>query len=216
MILIFMFLVALALTLPLLLAFRRPRALPERRDAALALHNAQLVELERDRQDGRIGDTEFAGAKLEIERRILSADALPARATGGSARFLLIVLVIVVPIGGFALYLPDSTPGVPSAPHEEWMAQQAQTNAKLDQLISLLRQHLTTVQPNSADASQGQAYLAEALTERAGVVTAEALSLFQQSLANAPENASWKALDQQRIAQAQGQQQPGQQQQGQQ
>ena len=59
------------------------------------------------------------------------------------------------------------------------------------------------VDPNSADASQGQAYLAEALSEQAGAITPEALALFQQSLANAPEDASWRPLDEQRIGQAQ-------------
>ncbi len=80
-------------------------------------------------------------------------------------------------------------PGVPSEPHAQWAAQQAATQQRLDQLIGLLRAHLATVTPNSPDASQGQAYLAEALTEQAGMITPEALSLFKQSLANAPQDA---------------------------
>ena len=63
--------------------------------------------------------------------------------------------------------------------------------------------HLAGADANSVDASQGQAYLAEALAEEAGAITPEALSLFQESLAHAPQNASWRALDLQRIAQAQ-------------
>ncbi len=208
MILILMLVVALALSLPLLLAFRRPRKLQERREAALALHRAQLAELDRDLADGRIGAAEHAGAKLEIERRLLTADALPAQPTGGSAKLLLVMTLIALPIGGFALYLPDATPGVPSEPHAQWAAQQAAAAQRLDQLISLLRAHLAKAAPNSADTSQGQAYLAEALTEQAGTITPEALSLFKQSLASAPDNASWRQLDQQRLmqAQAQGQQ----------
>lgn len=208
MILILMLVVALALSLPLLLALRRPRNVPERREAALVLHRAQLVELNQDLANGRIGASEHAGARLEIERRLLAADALPVQPTGGSAKMLLIVTLIALPIGGFALYLPDATPSVPSEPHAQWAAQEAQTQTRLAQLISLLRAHLATVAPNSADASQGQAYLAEALTEQAGIITPEALSLFTQSLASAPPDASWRQLDQQRLMQArvQGQQ----------
>jgi cytochrome c-type biogenesis protein CcmH len=62
---------------------------------------------------------------------------------------------------------------------------------------------LATENPNSVDASQGEAYLAEALSEQAGTITPEALALFKQSLANAPASASWQPLDQERIAQAQ-------------
>lgn len=207
MILILMFAVALALSLPLLLAFRRTR-LPARREASLALHRAQLAELDRDLADGRIGAPEHGAAKLEVERRLLSADALPAEPAGGSAALLLIITLIALPVGGFALYLPDATPGVPSEPHTKWQAQQAVTQERLDQLINLLRAHLAAATPNSADASQGQAYLAEALTEQAGAITPEALSLFKQSLAAAPQDASWRQLDEQRLMQAQQQGQP--------
>ncbi len=208
MILILMLVVALALTSPLLLTLRRPRNLPERREAALALHRAQLTELDRDLADGRINPAEHAGARLEVERRVLAADALPAQASGGSAKLLLIVTVLALPIGGFALYLPDATPGVPSEPHAQWAAQQVQARQKLDQLIGLLRGHLAKTDPRTPDASQGQAYLAEALTEQAGMITPEALSLFKQSLEDAPQDASWRQLDVQRLMQAkmQGQQ----------
>jgi cytochrome c-type biogenesis protein CcmH len=94
-------------------------------------------------------------------------------------------------------------PAVPSEPHAQWAAQEAATQQRLVQLISLLQAHLATAAPNSADSSQGQAYLAEALTEQAGMITPEALSLFRQSLADAPQDASWRQLDQQRVMQAQ-------------
>ncbi len=202
---ILMLVVALALTLPLLLAFRRGQNLPERREAALALHRAQLAELDRDLVDGRIGEEEHSGAKLEVERRLLAADALPSQPTGGSANLLLIITLIALPVGGFALYLPGATP-VASEPHAAWVAQQASEQQQIAQLITLLRAHLANAMPGSADASEGEAYLAEALSEQAGAITPEALSLFKQSLASAPPNASWRQLDQQRLMQMQGQQ----------
>jgi cytochrome c-type biogenesis protein CcmH len=195
---------ALLLLAPLAFLIRRSR-LRDRRGAALELHKAQLAELTRDRAEGRIGETEYHAAKIEVERRLLTADGFTEPAMTGNARLLLIGTVIAIPIMAFALYLPGSTPGVPSEPHAQWVRQQADANAKLVGFIAGLRMHLASVDPNSVDASQGEAYLAEALSEQAGQVTPEALSYFKQSLANAPAAASWRALDEERIAQANAQ-----------
>jgi len=193
---------ALVLTAPLALAFRPPKFLQNRREAALATHRAQLAELQRDHDESRIGEAEYKAARLEVEHRLLAADGLTAPHLTGNAKPLLIATVIALPVMAFALYLPGSTPTVPSEPHTQWVARQAAENARLDQFISMLRARLAQVDPNSADASQGQAYLAEALSEEAGAITPEALALFQQSLAHAPEDASWRPLDEQRIGQA--------------
>jgi len=203
MILLAMLGLILALTLPLAFAFRTPKRLQNRREAALALHRAQLTELQRDLDDARIGKTEYKAAKLEVERRLLAADQFTAPTLDGSAKLLLIATIIALPIMAFGLYLPGSTPSMPSEPHAQLMAKQAAETAKLDRFITLLRAHLAAIDPASPDASQAQAYLAEALSERAGEITPEALALFQQSLADAPANASWRPLDVQRIAQAQ-------------
>jgi cytochrome c-type biogenesis protein CcmH len=192
----------LLFTAPLLLAFRKPNAVPNRREAALALHRAQLAEIARDLEEGRIGTAEYQAAKLEVERRMLAADAVQVPALNGDARVLLIATIIALPIAAFALYLPGSTPNAPSAPHAQWVKRQAQEAARMDQFIAMLRAHLASVDPNSVDASQGQSYLAEALAEQAGSITPEALALFEQSLAHAPADASWRGLDEQRIAEA--------------
>ncbi len=193
---------ALALTAPLALAFRPPTFSQNRREAALATHRAQLAELQRDHDEGRIGDAEYKAARLEVEHRLLAADGFAAPQLTGNAKPLLIATIIALPIIAFALYLPGSTPTVPSEPHTQWVARQAAERVRLDLFISMLRAHLVQGDPHSADASQGQAYLAEALSEEAGAITPEALALFQQSLAHAPADASWRALDEQRIAQA--------------
>ena len=202
MILLLMLALVLLFTAPLLLAFRRPASIRNRREAALELHRAQIVELSRDAAEGRIGGPEYQAARLEVERRLLAADTVAQPAMDGDARLLLVATIIALPIAAFSLYLPGSTPSVPSEPHAQWAAREAVQNARLDNIIAILRAHLATDQ-NLVDASQGQAYLAEALSEEAGAITPEALTLFKNSLANAPENASWRALDEQRIAQAQ-------------
>jgi len=197
-----MLVLALVLTAPLALAFRPPKFFQNRREAALATHRAQLAELQRDHNEGRIGEAEYKAAGLEVERRLLAADGFTAPQLTGNAKPLLIITVIALPVMAFALYLPGSTPTMPSEPHTQWVARQAAEKARLDQFISMLRARIAQVDPNSADASQGQAYLAEALAEEAGSITPEALALFQQSLAHAPEDASWRALDEQRLVQA--------------
>lgn len=205
MILGLMLLLALLLSLPILLVFLVPFHPVQSRQTTLALYRDQLAELKQDQALGRINSNELASAELEIQRRLLVADKLPADSHTGSAKFLLILTIIVLPIGGFILYLPGSTPFLPSVPHALLIKNQQLVQQKLAGLIAVLREHLAQVPPDSANASQGQAYLAEALTEQAGIVTPQALDLFKQSLANAPAGASWRALDQKRITQAQSQ-----------
>jgi len=193
---------AVILTLPLLLAFRGPTTARGRREAALAIHRAQLAELHRDLAEARIAPTEFAGAKLEIERRLLAADSLADKPLDGQAKFLLLATALAIPAMAFLLYLPSKSYYVPSEPHAQWAAQQAKAATQIDTFITELRAHLATVDPNSVDASEGQALLAEALAEKAGGLTPESIALFKQSLANAPPNAKWRQLDEQRLIQA--------------
>lgn len=195
---------ALLLMLPFFFSIRRGRDPRGRREAALAIHRAQLAELTNDFGEGRIGPQEYGGAKLEIERRLLSADAMTDRKPDGNARGLLIAAAILVPLMAFLLYLPGSTPDVPSEPHADWVAQQKALHGQAEVLIAALRAKLKTLNPDSAEASQGQAYLAEALAEDAGQLTPEAIALFQQSLTHAPADASWRKLDEARLAEAEG------------
>lgn len=194
---------AVLLMLPLLWAFLLGRRnLNNPRETSLQLHRGQLEELSRDLADGRIAQTEYEGAKLEIERRILSADTLNVPPQDGNAKLLLLAAIVLVPAMAFLLYLPGSTPNVPSEPHAAWMVQQQKAQAQLTGLISQLRAHLAGLNPNSVEASEGQAYLAEAIAEQAGALTPESILLFKQSIANAPTNATWRQLDEQRLVQA--------------
>ncbi len=193
---------AVILMTPLIWALQGGRSVNNRRELALQLHRGQLDELKRDLAEGRIAQTEYAGARLEVERRILSADTLSDAAPDGNAKLLLIAAAILVPVMAFMLYLPGSTPNVPSEPHAAWLVQQQKAQSQVSALISQLRAHLAGLDPNSVDASEGQAYLGEALAEQAGELTPEAIALFKQSIANAPPNASWRTLDEQRLVQA--------------
>ena len=119
-----MLLVALAIMLPLFLSFRKAGITRNRRDTALVLHRAQLDELAKDLSESRIDKSEYAGARLEIERRVLTADTITEPKQEGNARFLLGATAILIPIMAFLLYLPGSTPNIPSEPHAQWIARQ--------------------------------------------------------------------------------------------
>jgi cytochrome c-type biogenesis protein CcmH len=201
--------VALVLMGPLVMIFFGGKA-RDRREAAMELHRAQLAELVRDRAEGRIAEQEYAAARLEVERRLLAADLEQEPALDGNARLLLLITVVAVPLMAFALYLPDAAVEIPSEPHAQWVKRETDANAKLIGIIAALRMRLASEDPASADASQGESYLAEILSEQAGRITPEALSYFKQSLAHAPANANWRQLDTTRIAQAQAQAQASQ------
>jgi cytochrome c-type biogenesis protein CcmH len=202
MIYLLMLLVALTIMLPLFPAFRKASTTKGRRENALAIHRAQLDELANDLNDARITPGEYAGAKLEIERRVLKADTITEPQQDGNARLLLAATALLVPVMAFLLYLPGSTPNIPSEPHGQWVAHEKAEHAQAQILIAALRAKLSTLNPNSPEASQGQAYLAEALAEDAGQLTPESVALFKQSIINAPPNAPWLALDQERLAEA--------------
>src|SRR5579875_2042264 len=83
---------------PLGLALRRGAVARGRRDADLALHRAQLAELDRDLAEGRIGPAEHKEARLEVQRRLLAADAArdpegTARAGGRGAAIAMFVII---------------------------------------------------------------------------------------------------------------------------
>lgn len=203
MIFLLMLVLTLVLMLPLFLSFGKGRNLPDRRETAMAIHWAQLDELARDLAESRIGRQEYAGARLEVERRLLSADSLSESRQDGNARNLLIATIIVIPVMAFLLYLPGGTPDIPSEPHAAWVAREQAEHQQAEILIVALRATLTTLDPNSPKASQAQAYLAEMLAQDQGEFTPESIALFKQSMRNAPAGAPWRKLDEQRLAEAQ-------------
>ena len=59
-------LVALAALLPLALAVLRPKAARGRREADMALYRAQLAELDREREAGRLDEAAHRAARVEV------------------------------------------------------------------------------------------------------------------------------------------------------
>lgn len=98
---------------------RRPQIEPERSAYDREVYRDQLAELDRELAQGRIGTDQFAAAKTEIGRRILSTAGKPGdepRSLSGSGRVLAATLSILIPLGALAAYLALGSPGLPSQP----------------------------------------------------------------------------------------------------
>lgn len=94
--------------------------------AALALdvYRDQLFEIERDRARGLLDDAQLDAAKLEIHRRMLYAEEpepglerLPL--SGRRQRGRLAAALLLIPVGGFAVYAILGSPSLPGRPFAE-------------------------------------------------------------------------------------------------
>ncbi len=157
---------AMAALAPLALTVRRQAALRGRREAALALHQAQLAELARDRDEGRIDAAEYGNAVLEVQRRLLAEAARPEPAGGRSSRQPLFAALILVPLAAFALYVVGGSPFLPDAPLAERMAAAEAQAQRDDALIAELRKQLARIDPKTEEGRQGFILLGNAEASR--------------------------------------------------
>ena len=174
-------LAALALA-PLGLSLFRTARARGRQESALALHRAQLVELDRDLVDQRIGVPEHAAAVLEVQRRLLAEagrvepEAIPA------GRSPVWVALLLVPVAALALYLVGGSPDLPAAPLAGRIAA-AEARARQEMaLIAELKTALTRMDPASARAREGYILLGNA-EARLGNMR-QAAAAWQKALAN--------------------------------
>lgn len=165
--------VALVVMAPVLWFALRGGRLRGRREAALALHRAQLAELDRDLAAGRLLAEEHAGAVLEVQRRLLADAALrePEAARSGAGAALLVSAG--VPLAALALYLvtaghPGPPPPPPPAPAAEAPANAPDPvdEAKADELIGQLRNRLALMDPHAPRTLEGYEILGNAELRR--------------------------------------------------
>ena len=149
-------LVSVAALAPTVLVLRGTARNRDRGEAALALHRAQLAELERDRTEGRIDDAEHAAALLEVQRRTLVAADMRDAAPAAGARRPVLAALTLIPLAAVGLYLIGGHPGMPSTPSA---TETRQRQTQEDQLINQLRQTIATVDPQSPRAREGNALL---------------------------------------------------------
>jgi cytochrome c-type biogenesis protein CcmH len=158
-------LAAIALA-PLALSLHRSATERGRREAAIALHRAQLAELDRDLADARIGAAEHANALLEVQRRLLAAaGGVESEARTGSRAPVLFALVLV-PLGALVLYLLGGSPDLPSVPLADRIAAARERAAQEGALIAQLRRRLGEIDPRSEQARQGYILLGNAEASR--------------------------------------------------
>ena len=133
----------------------------DRHEAALALHRAQLDELERDRADGLIAESEHATARLEIQRRLLAEADRTAEAGQIGSRAPVLALLGLLPLAAVGLYLIGGHPGLPAQPIAMRM-QQADAGGDEQRLMQLLKTRLAALPVGSPQAHEGYILLGQA------------------------------------------------------
>jgi len=164
-----MLLLTLLALLPALLLLRGGRdgvGGRDSREAALALHRAQLVEIERDRAQGLIAEAEHATARLEIQRRLLAEAGRSAATLRGGDRAPLAATLLLVPLVALALYLAGGHPFLPSQPAAWHRREIARRDAGDLALLDQLRAKIAALPAGSPQARQGYVLLGEAQAAR--------------------------------------------------
>jgi cytochrome c-type biogenesis protein CcmH len=224
MIWVYIVLLALLTVAPLGLYAWRGGRLRSRQYASIALHRAQLQELDQELADGRLVPEEHAAAKLEVQRRLLTAVLVP-----------LVALVLYLRLGQPDFPPRDAGAGMPQQAAAGAPQEDAAKAAKDEQLIAQLRARLELMDPHADRTLQGYQILgqaelsrghlpeaadawkhvldvkfdptlgaetAEVMTEVAGKITPEALAMFKRALAEAPSDAPWRPMAEKRVAEA--------------
>ena len=161
---------------PFLVTLWRPAAPRGRREADLALYQAQRAELDGQLAEGRLDQGSHATALLELQRRILAAPA-EAAPRPGSGQATLWAALFLIPALGLGLYLWHGKPGLPSAT----LAERSEANAREEALLAQLRARVESLDPAGPAARQGWLLLGNA--ERSRGHLPEAVGAWQKALA---------------------------------
>src|SRR5450631_3050405 len=92
------------------------------RDRALAFHQAQLAEIDRDVERGQLPPDQAAAARAEAARRLIAAadEGSPAPAVSIAARkrrrIAAAFIIVFVPVATFALYSKLGSPELEDQP----------------------------------------------------------------------------------------------------
>jgi cytochrome c-type biogenesis protein CcmH len=178
-----------ALLVPLL---RSSVPLASRFEGELAIYRDQLAEIERERANGSLSESDAAAARLEIERRILAAADSTRPATEPSSvlhRLLPPALALVIPLLALGLYLQIGHPGLPAAPFVAGARPPAEDGRGQPMDIARLVAAARANAANRPNDPEAQSALGEALTlEADGTVTPAALDAFNKVIVAAPDD----------------------------
>ncbi|WP_428390789.1 c-type cytochrome biogenesis protein CcmI [Lichenicoccus sp.] len=166
MIWLFIVLVSVVVLLPCALVLRRGLGARDRHEAALALHRAQLAELERDRGMGLIADSEYATARLEVQRRLLAEGARTPDPARTGARAPVIAGLALIPLAALGLYLARGRPNLPAEPLAMRIRQMDVSGQDDARLLALLKTRLAGLPQDSPQAQEGYVLLGQAEAAR--------------------------------------------------
>jgi cytochrome c-type biogenesis protein CcmH len=115
----------------------------------LVVYKDQLLEIDRDRAAGLIGEAEAEAARLEVSRRLLAAaDAQPLPATPIATpqrlrrrRAAAVAVLLILPFGPPALYIALGSPNIPGEPAFA-RASAPQDRESIVSLVSQVEAHL--------------------------------------------------------------------------
>lgn len=182
---------ALALLLWPLLWRRSEQA--GRKGHDIAVYKAQLAEISEELARGALSEADANAARLEIQRRLLRADAAvdAAPARGGGTMTGLVLVVLLVPVLGGGLYWTLGRPEAARLARAELRAdaeRQNQMRQNTERMIQQLRERLLA-EPQRVDGWQllGRALL---MTDR----PEEAADAFGRAIALTPDDADLYAF----------------------
>ncbi|AQT04270.1 c-type cytochrome biogenesis protein CcmI [Acetobacter persici] len=156
----------LALAPAALPLWRRTRQVRDERSAALALHEAQLSEIDRDLDIGLIAPAEHDIARLEIQRRILVADTAPAQANDVLPPVAVWGALALIPVAAVGLYLTNGVPSLPAQPLGPRLVAQHEQNTRGDAVIQRLKAALAMIPAGDPNLRQGYLLLGQAEATR--------------------------------------------------
>ena len=129
---------------PLWLGLRAPKSLADRKTANLAILRDQLAELEREKNEGSLANSDFDQAKRELQRRLLE-EVEPAAdetspASHAPTRKTAIALLVLLPIIGLLGYGMLGNPR--ALDPEQTVAQPAMTQDQIEGMVAKLAERL--------------------------------------------------------------------------
>ncbi|MBL4693476.1 MAG: c-type cytochrome biogenesis protein CcmI, partial [Magnetovibrio sp.] len=103
--------------LPMILKNRKDTS-PDRADYDLTVYKDQLTEIDKDLDRGVLSDDQATSARTEIERRMLAVanETTEGVKNTSAPLWLILVVVVTVPVGAFALYFDMGQPQLKDMP----------------------------------------------------------------------------------------------------
>ncbi|OUI88598.1 cytochrome C [Acetobacter sp. DmW_043] len=181
--------------------WRRSQQIKDERGSALALHEAQLSEIDRDLAADLIAPAEHDIARLEIQRRILAADRPAPQASARLSAPLVWCGLLLLPAASILLYLCNGIPSLPAQPLGPRLAAEHAQNVRNDAVLDRMRRTLAQMSADDPTLRQGYLLLGQAEASRARYADAadawnHALSLgFEPELAARTAEAMTRASD---------------------